>query len=69
MVDYDKLPIRCRECISWKHKASDYKDAMKRPQIMREKGRPMHAYNNQQSQKGKNQEVNADGFQQVKKNT
>ena len=22
MIDYDKLPIRCRVCMSWKHKAS-----------------------------------------------
>ena len=29
MMDYDKLPIRCRVCLSWKHKTSDCKDAMK----------------------------------------
>ena len=31
LIDYDKLPIRCRVCLSWKHKASDCKELQKRP--------------------------------------
>ena len=30
MIDYDKLPIRCRVCMSWKHKASDCKEFQNR---------------------------------------
>ena len=26
LVDYDKLPIRCRACHSWKHKVSNYEE-------------------------------------------
>ena len=26
LIDYDKFPIRCRVCMSWKHKASDCKE-------------------------------------------
>ena len=37
MVDYEKLPIRCRVCLSWKHKANDCKEFHKRP--MRGRGR------------------------------
>ena len=30
-IDYDRLPIRCRVCLSWKHKASDCNENQKRP--------------------------------------
>ena len=53
MVDYDKLPIRCRVCLSWKHKASECKEGMKIPQIMKEKGRSVHTHNFQHNEKGK----------------
>ena len=68
MVDYDKLPIRCRVCLSWKHKASECGMFQKRPM----RGRPMYTRHNQlQQEKGKNPVVDEDGFQQVtsKKNT
>lgn len=66
MVDYDKLPIRCRICLSWKHKASECKESMKRPKYVREKGRSAYPHNNQQMEKGKTTETNEDSFQQVK---
>ena len=31
MIDCNKLPIKCRVCLSWKHKASDCKENKKRP--------------------------------------
>ena len=42
VVDYDKLPIRCRVCLSWKHKASDCKEMQKRPVKGRE--RPLQSH-------------------------
>ena len=71
MVDYDKLPIRCRTCLSWKHKASECKDAMRRPQYRREKDRSMLPHSFQQTEKGKTIATDEDGFQQVqhRKNT
>ena len=45
MVDYDKLPIRCRICLSWKHKASEYKETHKRPLFVRENGRYLPTHN------------------------
>ena len=67
MVDYDKLPIRCRSCLSWKHKASECGVFQKRPM----RGRPTYARNTHYHEKGKNPAVDEDGFQQVinKKNT
>ena len=66
-MDYDKLPIRCRACLSWKHKASECRVFQKRPT----RGRHTFARNNPQPEKGKNIVVDEDGFQQVinKKNT
>ena len=49
MVDYDKLPIRCRACLSWKHKASECRVFQKRPT----RGRPTIPGYNQQPEKGK----------------
>ena len=68
MVDYDELPIRCRACLSWKHKASECGTFQRRSM----RGKPTYARNNQpQQEKGKNIVVDEDGFQQVisKKNT
>ena len=64
LVDYDKLPIRCRVCLSWKHKASDCTEIQKRPIKRRE--RLFHNYSSHQQDKGKNIIVDQDGFQQVK---
>ena len=36
MVDYDILLIRCRVCLSWKHKASECKASMKTTICVRE---------------------------------
>lgn len=41
-VDYDKLPIRCRVCLRWKHKASECKIFQKKP--MRSKGKPTYTH-------------------------
>ena len=46
MVDYDKLPIRCRACLSWKHKASECGTFQRRTM----RGRPTYARNNQPQQ-------------------
>lgn len=64
MVDYDKLPIRCRVCLRWKHKASDCKMLQKKS--MRGKERLVHTHHTKHPEKGKNIEVDQDGFQQVK---
>ena len=50
-MDYDKLPIRCRVRLSWKHKASECNEYKKRS--MRGRGKPMHAHNIQQQEKCK----------------
>ncbi len=31
LVDYDKLPIRCKACHNWKHIVRDCKDAQRSP--------------------------------------
>ena len=69
MIDYDKLPIRCRVCLSWKHKASDCKENQKRP--IKGKERPLQNHQIHQQEKGKNIVLDQDGVQQVKsrKNT
>lgn len=69
MIDYDKLPIRCRVWLGWRHKASDCKENQKRP--IRRKERPLQNHQIHQQEKGKNIVLDHDGFQQVKsrKNT
>ena len=62
-IDYDKLPIRCRVCLSWRHKASECKDMQKRPGRGRE--RPAQNQPAHQQEKGKNIVLDQDGFQQV----
>lgn len=67
-VDYDNLPMRCRICLSWKHKAKDCEVGKKKkkntyerpniqqiPQSMHQKGRD----------KGKGIEIDHEGFQKV----
>ena len=65
MIDYDKLPIRCRVCLSWKHKANDCKELQKRPVRGREK--LTQPQNIQHQEKGKNVVVDQEGFQQVRR--
>ena len=62
MVDYDKLPSRCRVCLSWKHKASECKETHKRPLFMKEKGRSLPTHNHQQLERVKNPVIDADIF-------
>lgn len=71
MVDYDKLLVRCRICLSWKHKASECKDSMRRPQYRHERDRSTFPHSFQQTEKGKTIATDEDGFQQVqhRKNT
>ena len=69
LVDYDKLPMRCKACHSWKHRVRDCNEIHKRPM---QRGRRLayvpHTY---QQEKGKSKVVDEDGFQQVRhrKNT
>ena len=69
LVDYDKLPIRCRVCLSWTHKASDCQETNRRP--TRGKDRPGQIHHMHRQEKGKNIVVDEEGFQQVRsrKNT
>ena len=69
LIDYEKLPIRCRVCLSWKHKASECKENQKRP--YRGRGRVAQPHHIQHQERGKNVVVDQEGFQQVRnrKNT
>lgn len=71
LVDYDKLPIRCKACHNWKHKVKDCSEIQTRP--FRGGGKPPRAYNtnqqvhnNIQQEKGKHIDVDQDGFQMIK---
>jgi hypothetical protein len=61
LVDYDKLPIRCRICLSWKHKANECKEAQRKPLRRPEYGRSSHVHYQKQTDKGKNPEVDENG--------
>ena len=52
LINYDNLPIRCRVCLSWKHKPSECKELQKRPIRSREKLAQPHQIHHQE--KGKN---------------
>ena len=69
IVDYDKLPMRCKACHSWKHRVRDCKEIQKN--TLRGGRRPTHAFPQHQQDKGKNIVTDEDGFQQVRnrKNT
>ena len=69
LVDYDKLPMRCKACHSWKHRVRDCNEIQKN--TLRGGRRPMHAFPQHQQEKGKNIVTDEDGFQQVRnrKNT
>jgi hypothetical protein len=66
LVDYDKLPMRCKACHSWKHRVRDCKEIPRKN--FRGERRPIHAYpprQQNQREKGKNIVMDEDGFQQV----
>ena len=69
LVDYDKLPMRCKACHSWKHRVKDCKETQKNS--LRGGRRPTHAFPQHQQEKRKNIVMDEDGFQQVRnrKNT
>jgi hypothetical protein len=63
MVDYDKLPIRCRICLSWKHKANECQEMQGRPPRRPMHGRSNNSHYNQQTEKGKDPDIDEEGFQ------
>ena len=63
LVDYDKLPMRCKACHSWKHRVRDSNEFPKR--FVRGGRRPAQAPPLYQKEKGKNVDVDDDGFQLV----
>jgi len=69
IVDYDKMPIRCRACQSWKHKVRDCKENQRRS--MQGLRRKPHSFHPNQQAKGKRIVLDDEGFQQVRgrKNT
>ena len=64
LVDYDKLPLRCRACHSWKHKVRDCKG--NQDNIRMGKGKPPYTRHSNPQDKGKTKIVDDDGFQQVR---
>lgn len=68
LVDYDKLPMRCKVCHSWKHRVRDCNEIHER--YVRGGRRSTHAQHTHQHEKGekkkKNIVVDEEGFQQVK---
>ena len=64
LVDYDKLPMRCKACQSWKHRVKDCNEIQKRH--VRGGRRPIRAPYTFQREIGKNIMVDEEGFQQVK---
>ena len=69
IVDYDRMPIRCRTCQSWKHRVRDCKEIQMRP--MQGLRREPHSFQPNQQAKGKHIVLDDEGFQQVRgrKNT
>ena len=64
IVDYDKLPMRCKACHSWKHRVRDCNETQKR--FVKSGRRPTYAQHTYQQEKGKNIIMDEEGFQQVK---
>lgn len=64
LVYYDKLPIRCKTCQSWKHRIKDIKETQRQPTKMIR--RPPPAYHTYKKDKGKNAMVDEEGFQHVR---
>ena len=69
MVDYDKLPLRCRACHSWQHKVRDCSEI--HDKTRKGHGKPLHTRPTNTHDKGKTKMVDDEGFQQVRsrKNT
>lgn len=64
VVDYDRLPIRCRACQSLKNRMQDCKDMQRKPmQGIRQQPYTFHA--NHQA-KGKHIDLDDNGFPQVR---
>ena len=64
LVDYDKLPMRCKVCHNWKHRVRDCQELQRRPS---RNGRRINtAPHSYKPDKGKSIEVDEDGFQPVK---
>ena len=78
IIDYDRLPMRCKACHNWKHRVRDCNEIQKRnvrggrrlthaPHSYQPgERRPTHVPHSHQPDKGKNIVVDEDGFQQVK---
>jgi hypothetical protein len=64
IVDYDRMPIRCRACQSWKLRVRDCKEIQRRSvQGLR---REPHSFQPHQHAKGKHKVLDEEGFQQVR---
>ena len=64
IIDYDKLPMRCRACQSWQHKVRDCKE-FQRKHVKGPQWQPTTYHTNNQ-EKGKHIAVDEEGFQQVR---
>ena len=64
LVDYDKLPMRCKVCHSWKHRVKDCTEIQKR--MAKGGRRPMQTSYKTAPDKGKHISLDEDGFQQVR---
>ena len=63
LVDYDRLPMRCKACHSWKHRVRDCNKSQKL--FVRGGRRPTQAQPTYQKEKRKSIAVDEDGFQLV----
>ena len=78
IVDYDRLPMRCKACHNWKHRVRDCNEIQKRNvrggrrpthaphSYQSSERRPTHVPHSYQPDKGKNIVVDENGFQKVK---
>ena len=64
IVEYDKLPLRCRACHSWKHKVRDCKGNQNN--MRKGHAQPSHTRHFNPQDKGKNKIIDDEGFQQVR---
>ena len=64
LVEYDKLPIRCRACHSWKHKVSECGNDPK--QNKKEVRHQPQIFQRRQKNKNKRLAVDADDFFHVR---
>ena len=61
LADYDKLPMHCKVCHSWKHIVKDSTEIQKR--MAKGGRRPAHTSHKPTPDKGKNISLDEDGFQ------